>query len=60
LRSAFSAAVKIRRITELHTYIDALKNLGAVDESMARHLCASARKYDIRTTQEILAEVGIE
>ena len=60
LRSAFSPAVKIRRITELHTYIDALKNLGAVGESMAQHLRASARKYDIRTIQEILAEVGIE
>ena len=47
-----SAAVKIRRITELHTYIDTLKNLGAVGESMAQHLYASARKYDIRTTQK--------
>jgi len=27
---------------------------------MAQHLRASARKYDIRTIQEILAEVGIE
>jgi CheY-like chemotaxis protein len=60
LRAGFGAAAKTQSITELNKHIDALPDLGPAGESLATHLRALARKYDLRAIRETLAALGID